>query len=365
MEILQWKVIQVIPETPDAKTYVLEEANGKPVTWDAGQSLTFLFSHLGHEIRRSYSICTTQGIDKHVAITVKKKENGEVSRHILRTWQPGTLVNSLLPAGRFIIETDAALKRQLWFIAAGSGIVPMLALIKKVLFHEPESHITLLYQNHDERHIIYQQPLQQLAMQYPQRFTRIDLLSNPLDADTKPARLNNWLLEKLVITYLTSTTLSESSPSPSTLRLRSGQASLRTTVFYTCGPEPFMRMVQFTLRVLGFAEDQLRKEHFVIEPIRKPAFTMPSTAFKVVLHYAHQTYHFTSAWPDTILKAAQKQGIALPYSCNTGRCATCAAHCRKGSVTMSNNEVLTDGDLQGGLVLTCTGYAAADLELEI
>jgi ring-1,2-phenylacetyl-CoA epoxidase subunit PaaE len=354
MEILQWKVIQVIPETPDAKTYVLEEANGKPVTWDAGQSLTFLFSHLGHEIRRSYSICTTQGIDKHIAITVKKKENGEISRHILRTWQPGTLVNSLPPAGRFIIDTDPAQKRQLWFIAAGSGIVPMFALIKKVLFQEPESHITLLYQNHDERNIIYQQPLQQLAMQYPQRFTRIDLLSNPIDADTKPARLNNWLLERIIYENI-----------PSTLRLRSGQAALRTTLFYTCGPEPFMRMVQFTLRVLGFTEDQLRKEHFVIEPIRKPAFTMPSTAFKVVLHYAHQTHHFTSAWPDTILQAAQKQGIALPYSCNTGRCATCAAHCRKGSVTMSNNEVLTDKDLQAGLVLTCTGYAAADLELEI
>lgn len=341
MEILQWKVIQVIPETPDAKTYVLEEANGKPVTWDAGQSLTFLFSHLGHEIRRSYSICTTQGIDKHIAITVKKKENGEISRHILRTWQPGTFVNSLPPAGRFIIDTDPAQKRQLWFIAAGSGIVPMLALIKKVLFQEPESHITLLYQNHDERNIIYQQPLQQLAMQYPQRFTRIDLLSNPIDADTKPARLNNWLLEKIVTV--------PAAPS----------------LFYTCGPEPFMRMVQFTLRVLGFGEDQLRKEHFVIEPIRKPAFTIPPTVYKVVLHYAHETHHFTTAWPDTILKAAQKQGIDLPYSCNTGRCATCAAHCRKGSVTMSNNEVLTDGDLQGGLVLTCTGYATADLELEI
>jgi ring-1,2-phenylacetyl-CoA epoxidase subunit PaaE len=341
MEILQWKVIQVIRETPDAQTYVLEEANGKPVTWDAGQSLTFLFSHLGHEIRRSYSICTTQGIDKHIAITVKKKENGEVSRHILRSWQPGTLINSLPPAGRFIIDTDPAQKRQIWFIAAGSGIVPMLALIKKVLYYEPESHLTLLYQNHDERNIIYQQPLQQLAKQYAHRFSRIDLLSNPIEDDTKPARLNNWLLEKLVTLPAT------------------------PALFYTCGPEPFMRMVQFTLRVMGFKEDQLRKEHFVIEPIRKPAFTMPSTAFKVVLHYAHQTHHFTSAWPDTILQAAQKQGITLPYSCSTGRCATCAAHCRKGSVTMSNNEVLTDKDLQAGLVLTCTGYAAADLELEI
>jgi ring-1,2-phenylacetyl-CoA epoxidase subunit PaaE len=344
MEILQWKVIQVIPETPDTRTYVLEEASGKPITWDAGQSLTFLFTHHEHDIRRSYSICTAPGIDKHIAITVKKKENGEVSRHILAAWQPGTLVNSLPPAGRFIIDADPAQKRHIWFIAAGSGIAPILALIKKALYYEPESHITLIYQNRNERHIIYRQTLQQLAMQYAHRFTRIDLLSNPIDPEARPARLNNWLLEQLIT----------SNHKPPT-----------TNIFYTCGPESFMRMVQFTLRVLGFSEDQLRKEHFVIEPVRKPAFTMPSTVFNVVVHYAHKTYQFTTAWPDTIIQAAQKQGIALPYSCNTGRCATCAAHCRKGSVTMSNNEVLTDKDLQAGLVLTCTGYATADVELEI
>jgi ring-1,2-phenylacetyl-CoA epoxidase subunit PaaE len=344
MELLQWKVMQVIPETPDTKTYILEEAHGKPVVWDAGQSITFLFTHHGHEIRRSYSICTAPGIDKHVAITVKRKENGEISRHILNTWQPGTLVSSLLPAGRFIIETQPAQKRQICFIAAGSGIVPILAMIKKTLYHKPESHITLIYQNHDERNIIYHQLLQHLVKQYAYRFNRIDLLSNPFEPETKPARLNNWLLEQLLTT----------NKKPQT-----------TNLFYTCGPEPFMRMVQFTLRVMGFSEDQLRKEHFVIEPIRKPAFTMPATAHTVVLRYAQQTHQFTTAWPDTILQAAQKQGIELPYSCNTGRCATCAAYCRKGSVTMSNNEVLTDTDLQVGLVLTCTGYATSDLELEI
>ncbi len=345
MELLQWKVIQVIPETPDTKTYMLEEAQGKLVTWDAGQSITFLFTHHGYEIRRSYSIGTAPGIDKHVAITVKRKANGEISRHILNTWQPGTLVSSLPPAGRFIIETRPAQKRHICFIAAGSGIVPILAMIKKTLYHEPESHITLIYQNNNERYIIYHTVLQQLAAQHSHRFNRIDLLSNPINPEIRPFRLNNWLLEKLITTIHPPTS--------------------NTTLFFTCGPEPFMRMVQFTLRVMGFSEDQLRKEHFVIEPIRKPAFTMPATAHTVVIHYAQQTHQFTAAWPDTILQAAQKQGIALPYSCNTGRCATCAAYCRKGSVTMSNNEVLTDTDLQVGLILTCTGYATSDLELDV
>lgn len=344
MELLQWKVMQVITETPDTVSYVLEEINGKAVTWDAGQSITLLFYHHGHEIRRSYSICTAPGIDKHIAITVKRKVNGEISRFIQSNWQRGTHVTSLPPAGRFIIDTDAANKRHIWFIAAGSGITPVLALIKKVLYNEPETHITLIYQNHDERSIIFNKVLQELAAQYAHRFNRIDLLSNPIDPDTKPARLNNWLLEQLVNS-------NNKLPIPG--------------LFYTCGPEPFMRMAQFTLKVMGFQDEQLRKEHFVIEPVHKPAFTMPSTPFTVVLHYAQQTHEFTTAWPDTILQAAQKNGITLPYSCNTGRCATCAAYCRKGSVTMSNNEVLTDTDLQVGLVLTCTGYAATDLVLEV
>ena len=345
MEILQWKVIQVIPETNDTITYVLEEAHGKTVSWEAGQSLTFLFYHDIHEIRRSYSICTAPGIDKHIAITVKKKENGEISRHILNTWKPGTTAVSLPPAGRFTINTELSQQRQIYFIVAGSGIVPILGLIKQVLYYEPQSHITLIYQSHDENNIIYNKPLHQLAEQYAQRFTRLDLLSNPIEPDVKPARLNNWLLEQFLTTNY--------------------KPQTPNTLFYTCGPELFMRMVQFTLRVMGFGEDQLRKEHFVIEPVRKPTFSLPPDPHTVTLQYSGKSYSFTTAWPDTILKSAQLHGITLPYSCNTGRCGTCTARCTKGSVKMSNNEVLTDKDLQEGLVLTCTGYAGSDVNIEL
>jgi Flavodoxin reductases (ferredoxin-NADPH reductases) family 1 len=354
MKLIQWKIIQVIPETADTKTYVLEALQGKPVEWQAGQFLTFIFTHDrdrrsfgegGQELRRSYSTSSTPGIDKHISITVKRKVNGEVSRHIFDTWQTGTMVSSLPPAGLFTITTDASVKRHIYCIAAGSGIVPIFGLIKKILVQEPLSHITLLYQNRDEHHIIYREPLQQLHALYPQRLTRINLLSNPIDHYIKPMRLNNWLLEYL-LAY---------DHRPQTAR----------PLFYTCGPESFMRMVQFTLRVMGFSEDQLRKEHFVIEAPRKPAFTMPPHPRQVVLRYGGQTYRFTSTYPHTILKAAQHQGIELPYSCNTGRCGTCTARCHTGVVKMSNNEVLTDADLQQGLVLTCVGYAETDVELEM
>jgi ring-1,2-phenylacetyl-CoA epoxidase subunit PaaE len=359
MEFIQWKIIQVITETADAKTYVLEEVGGNKIDWEAGQFLTFLFyidrrsfsegEADEHEIRRSYSISSVPGIDKHIAITVKKKVNGEISRHILSHWHPGTIISSLPPAGRFTIQPDAAQQRHIFFIAAGSGIVPVFGLIKNLLYYEPNSHITLLYQNTHERNIIYDQPLQQLTALYPQRLNRIDLLSNPISPDRKPVRLNNWLLEQMVTQFFR----------------QHPQEQSMNSLFYTCGPESFMRMVQFTLRVMGFGEDQLRKEHFVIDPPRKPAFTMKSTPHAVLLHFQNNRYEFTSAFPDTILKAAQQHGITLPYSCNAGRCATCVAKCCKGTMKMSNNEVLTDKDLQSGLVLTCVGYAETDIELEM
>lgn len=328
MEAVQWKIIAVAEELADTKTFVLEPLDGRPVSWQAGQFLTFLFEH---DIRRSYSICTTPGIDKHIAVTVKRKVNGEVSRHILRHWKKGSIVTSLAPAGRFTINGPAS---HYYFIAAGSGIVPIFGLIKQVLFYQPNSQVTLFYQNRDERSVLFDKQLRQLYLH------RIDFLSNPLAHDVKPARLNNWLLENMLAAMPTNDAL-----------------------FYTCGPESFMRMVQFTLRLMGFHENQLRKEHFVIDPPRKPAFTIEAVPRTVLLQHGHATYRFTSTFPNTILNSAKQNGIELPYSCNTGRCGTCVARCRRGTVAMSNNEVLTDADLRQGLILTCTGFPTTDIEL--
>src|SRR5687767_8415150 len=100
MELLQWKVIRVIPEAKNTISYTLEEISGQPVVYDAGQFLTFLFDYHGQEIRRSYSMSSTPGIDTQISITVKKKENGAISRYILEHWTEGTIINSLPPSGR-------------------------------------------------------------------------------------------------------------------------------------------------------------------------------------------------------------------------------------------------------------------------
>lgn len=344
MDLLHWKIAAVIPEAKDTITYMLQSTSKQEVTYEAGQFLTFLIHYHGHEIRRSFSLASTPGIDPLVFITVKRKENGEISRYILEHWTTGTTVSSLPPAGRFTLPTDRGNKRQLFFIAAGSGMAPVFALLKKLLHDEPQSQAVLLYQNHDENNIIYHEALQQLKEQYPHRFTRIDLLSAPILHEIPHQRLNNSLLEVIV----------SKNYKPQT-----------TNLFYTCGPASFMRMVQFTLRVMGFEAEQIRKENFTVDVLPPPAFTLDTAPRTVYVKQGDRHFSFQVSFPDTILSAALRQHIKLPYSCRGGRCSACTAQCHSGTVKLNMNEVLTEEDLQSGLVLTCVGYAVTDLELEL
>jgi len=343
MDLLQWKVLQSIPETRDATTYIL--GTDSPIIYEAGQFLTFLFDHHGEEVRRSFSIASTPCVDDTIGITVKKKVNGEYSRYILENWRPGTIVYSLPASGRFTIDINTDVPPHIIFLAAGSGIVPIYSLIKKLMYFS-EAHATLIYQNRDEDSVIYKQQLNLLLQQYPNRFHQIDLFSNPRRSTTIPRRLNNGLLESLMIQLLND-------------QARTG------LLFYTCGPAAFMRMVQFTLRVMGFREDQMRKENFTIEYIPVPFFHLDATPHQVTVHNKDKTHQFTSTYPTSILQAALNNGIELPFSFKAGICSTCVAKCIRGSVKMSINEVLTEKDLAEGLVLTCVGYAETDVKIKL
>jgi ring-1,2-phenylacetyl-CoA epoxidase subunit PaaE len=345
MEILQWKVVKVVPETRDTISYVLEPGNGNPVPYEAGQFLTILFEHHGHEIRRSYSISSTPHIDEQISITVKRKVNGAISRFMQVMWRQGTVFNTIPPTGMFRIDTEEKGQRTFVFIAAGSGIVPIFSLLKKVLHFEPLSRIILIYQNFDEDRIIFHDALKKLENQFGKRFRRIDLLSNPKNHAIYPQRLNNTLLEKLILA-------------------QDVIGNRQQTFFYTCGPLLFMKMVEFTVRVMGFEGSQIRKENFTIESIPVPRFSMEPVPRAVTVHYGKDTFQFNSTYPSSILQSALDNHISLPYSCRAGRCSSCVARCVSGSVKMSANDVLTEKDLLQGLVLTCVGYAETDVELQ-
>jgi ring-1,2-phenylacetyl-CoA epoxidase subunit PaaE len=339
METYTLQVVAIRPEALDTKTILLERPGGAPFPYQAGQFLTLLFTFRGNELRRSYSFSTAPGIDPIPAITVKRIPNGEISRYLLDHLRPGDTLTTLPPAGRFTLEQAQpdAPSPKLFFLAAGSGLVPIFSLIKKAVTLQPPAQITLITQQHEPASTPFRQQLTALQATYGlEKFEWIDLLS------IQNGRINNWWLERW---------------------LETTQALTDETRFYLCGPPAFMRMAQFTLKTLGIPDEHIKQEHFTIERRPPPPPLIDPAPRHVRLLTPAGDYAFQTAWPDTILDAALKHGIRLPYSCRTGRCSTCVAHLVQGRVKMSNNEVLTEKDQQEGLTLTCVGYAETDITL--
>ena len=254
-ELVHLQVSEIIPETHDTKTLILQPTDGQPVPYRAGQFLTLLFHHLGHEVRRSYSLSSTPGDGspgepaQPLSLTSKRVEKGENSPDLRDHLRVGDALTSLPPTGRFTLETHPDQQRDIVLIGAGSGISPLYGILKQALQEEPKSHITLLYCNTNERTIIFYNKLEALQKQHPDRFQLIHLLSQPSDdwrkaGNIRRGRLNNWLLENML---------------PELVRFQRDQA-----LWYVCGPFAFMRMVQFTLIYAGVRRDAIKKENFVI-----------------------------------------------------------------------------------------------------
>lgn len=338
MEHLQLKITNIKEETTDSKTFFVEEINKRTIVYRAGQFLTLLVTLNNKEIRRSYSISSTPGVDEDVFFTIKRIENGELSRFLFKELKVGDIVISLPPTGRFTIEKpegDHAV-----FIAAGSGITPVFSLIKHLLYHFKETRVLLINQNHSEADSIFRMELLALKEKFPNTFSLKEIFSQPYD-HTKPSqRLNNNLLERILLENV-----------PTSL-----------VKFYLCGPFSFMRMAQFTLKVMKYNQDLIRQENF-FATAPPPPFMVDKTPRKVTIQYHDKTYRLDVSYPQNILEVALKHHIPLPYSCRGGRCSTCTARCTSGSVKMTINDVLTPEDLRDGLILTCVSYPETDVEI--
>ncbi|MBO9729184.1 MAG: iron-sulfur cluster-binding domain-containing protein [Chitinophaga sp.] len=339
----QLRITDIIRETPGTFTYKLENTTPAPVEYLAGQFLTFLITLHNKEYRRSYSFSSTPGIDPFMSVTIREKENGEISRHLIHTWKKGDIVTALEPSGRFTYGDPVAAKRDIFLLAAGSGITPVFSLLKHILTNEPGAHVKLIYSNQTPETTIFYQQLQQWQTQFPEQLQILFLFSNDPDSDHTYRRLNNMLLEQLVTTHL--------------------HYARTDAAFFLCGPPDYMRMILLTLTFMGFQETQLHKENFVVNTDARIAKTPPPPdrqPKKVLIRYRNEEHHLEIPGNQTILSYALENEILLPYSCKGGVCGSCTAQCVSGKISMPVNEVLTDKELAEGLVLTCVGYPASD-----
>lgn len=333
-KLLSFRITSVKEETTFAKTYELELPDGRELKYKPGQFLTFIIMTGKQELRRSYSILSLPG--EPLKITVKKVENGAISRFILQHWKEGMTVTALAPAGRFSVSPVKDRPRDIFCFAAGSGIVPILPQIRYLLKEEPQSCIHLVFSNHHEASSLFLDQVESLAAEHRElRLT--NLFSDPVARIHEQGHLSNIFLEAFV---------------KKELRYLPADA-----IFLVCGPFSYMRMIRITLRFMHFREENILKENFIPEVMRSgnvhhPNF--PDTNIRVRIH--QELHEINIPGGKDILTASLEAGLLLPYSCRGGICGNCTAICKTGKVEMSINEVLTDNDMKQGWILTCTGF---------
>lgn len=333
-QVINFRVVSVKQESALAKTYHLEPVDGGTVNYKPGQFLTFIIHSGQQELRRSYSILSLPG--EPLQITVKKVENGAISRYILQQWHPGDIITSLKPAGRFTLQLQQGYPRDIFCFAAGSGIIPIIPQIRLLLEKERQSSVHLVYSNHNENEALFLEDLEKLAARYPS-FTITNFFSSPVERQSELGHLSNISAEAYV-----------------TRNLRHEKEK---AVFLLCGPFTYMRMLQITLGFMHFHKEQILRENYVPELLRAGNIHHPSFPDRNVVLRIHGQEHLLNVKSGTdILSTALHQGIQLPYSCRGGVCGNCIAQCKYGSVHMSINEVLSETDIKNGWVLTCTGF---------
>jgi ferredoxin-NADP reductase len=329
------RIREVIQETRDSKTFALEPADGSTLKYKAGQFITLVFPKSDKkEDRRSYSFSSSPEIDPIPAITVKRVENGEYSRKIIDYIKKGDEVLTIGSSGFFTLPDDLDNYNQVFFLAAGSGITPIYSLLKTLLTRHKHLQIVLFYSNRSKEDAIFQKELSDLHGLHKNRLRIEFLYSN--SSNLTRARLGKWLLENLLKEY--------------------GLPDASKAIFFLCGPFEYMRMATIVLQNEGVPADNIKKENFsAIKPRFRPE-PPDKNPHEVEIFIKDKTYSFQCTFPDTILQQAKKSGIALPYSCESGQCGTCAATCLSGKTWMWNNEVLVDSELNRGRILTCTAY---------
>lgn len=328
-------ITSIKQETPGVKTFTVAAEDGSLIPYKAGQFITFAFTHHGREERRSFSISSCPELNEPLSFTVKRIDNGAYSRLLTDRAVVGDRLFTTGAAGPFTLPENIDTYKQVFFFAAGIGITPVFSLIKSLLHTHPHIQVVLVYSNRSKEEAVFYDELQALVKKFPNNL-KIEFLYST-SFNLARARLNKSLLPLLLKEY--------------------ALAPHNELLFYICGPFGYMRMAILSLEEQGIHGEQIKKENFNTNNrlVRK---TEPpdKTTHTAIIKYNGKEYTIPVVYPDTILQAAKKAGLILPYSCEVGRCGSCAARCTKGKVWLSYNEVLMDAELKHGSILTCVGH---------
>ncbi|WP_153099194.1 1,2-phenylacetyl-CoA epoxidase subunit PaaE [Paraburkholderia hayleyella] len=306
-----------------------------------GQFVTLKTQIGGEEIRRSYSICvgvTDYERDGELRIGIKRMRGGRFSNFAFDTLKPGYTLDVMTPDGRFFTHLNAMQRKQYVAFAGGSGITPVLSIIKTTLEVEPRSTFTLVYGNRSVDVIMFAEALEDLKNRFMSRFVLYHVLS---DEAQDVALFNGVLDQRKCADFLTTLI------APDTI-----------DEAFVCGPAPMMDAAEAALKAAGVPANKIHIERFgsPLPQAGAPSLeiddAMPAAQLEIILDGKKRKLRLPYKGL-SVLDAGLHAGLALPYACKGGVCCTCRARVLEGEVRMDKNYTLEEHEIHAGFVLTC------------
>jgi len=341
------RVAEVRRETDDTVSVTFEVPTElhAAFAYEAGQYLTLRREIGGEDVRRSYSLCSAPH-EGEWRVAVKQVDGGRFSSWANTSLQTGDTLEVMPPQGRFLLHTDPTASRHVVLFAAGSGITPVIAILKEVLDREPNSRVTLFYGNRRKRSVIFLEELENLKNRYLGRLSLHFVFSQEVqDSPLYEGRIDEARCADLVRTFV-----HPAGDEP----------------FYVCGPEEMIRGVIAALKGMGIPENQVHFELFTspVGPLGTASEARKETVApaagsraKVQVKLDGRVYGFDLDYTgQNILDASMVTGADVPFSCKGGVCCTCRAKLVEGEVSMDANYALEPWEVEQGFILTCQAH---------
>jgi ring-1,2-phenylacetyl-CoA epoxidase subunit PaaE len=361
MDFFSLKIKNIAPETPDTVTLEFEVPADlqEKFAYKQGQHITVRIQKDGQELRRSYSMSSSPLEKNRLAVTVKKVRGGEVSVFLHDIVKQGDTLEIGAPDGRFFAPLDPEKRRTYYLFGAGSGITPLMSILKTTLEAEPMSSVFLLYGSRNEESIIFCDELERLTERYAGQLLVEHILSQPKKESAGGGLFGifkktttNWqgkigrITQKLANEFLDE-------------NFARGPES--DCHYFVCGPGDMTDSVKTALLGRGIEAKQIHTEHFVNASHVPGEFSAAGEGKRVIVHLQGKKFEITVPPGATILDVLVKEKYDPPYSCTAGACSTCMAKLLSGKVNMEVCYALDDEEVKAGYVLTCQSHPETDV----
>ncbi len=328
---------EVKRETPNAIsiTFTIPSELKSVYEFIAGQYVNLKLTLDGQEIRRAYSICSSPNSGE-LRISIKSVKNGLFSKFANDNLRVGDILEVSQPEGRFTFEPSFSNQKNYAGFAAGSGITPVMSILKSVLESEPKSTFILVYGNKNPEETIFHNELHDLQLKYVGRF-----FVHYVFSQARVEQEHFGRIDKSIVNFV----------------LNNKHKEKEFDKFYLCGPEEMINLVSTVLKEHNIADKNIKFELFSTSTANENnAAESHSGHTKITILVDDEETTFEMSQKQTVLEAALKQGIDAPYSCQGGICSSCLARVTNGTAEMKKNSILTDGEIAEGLILTCQAH---------